>query len=110
MLGVLPDDGSKSALLRGVRRRLKPGAPFVLVDQCLDRTTPDFERRVDRYGSYARASGVDPQVVAKATAALRANPGLVPLERDEALIAEAGFRDCEPFYLGMAWRGWLALA
>ena len=110
VLGLLPDDGSKSALLHAIRRRLKPGAPLVLVDQCLDKAAAGFEPRLNRYASYARASGVDPHVVDQARAALEANPGLVASERNEALIEEAGFRDLEVFYVGMAWRGWLALA
>ncbi len=110
VLGVLPDDGSKLSTLRGIRRRLRPGAPFVLVDHCLDRSAPDFERRLERYAAYASASGVDPEVVGNAKTHQRSNPGLVSFERDEALIDEAGFHDREPFYLGMAWRGWLALA
>ena len=110
VLGVLSDDGSKLATLREIHRRLKPGAPFVLVDHCLDRSAPDFERKLARYATYATTSGVDPEVVANAKTHLRTNAGLVPFERDEALIDEAGFRDRETFYLGMAWRGWLALA
>lgn len=110
VLGVLPDDGSKLSALRGIRRRLRPDAPFVLVDHCLDRSAPDFERRLERYAAYAGGSGVDPEVVRNAKTHLRTNPGLVSFERNEALIDEAGFRDRELFYLGMAWRGWLALA
>jgi tRNA (cmo5U34)-methyltransferase len=110
VLGLLPDDGSKGATLREIRRRLEPGAPFVLVDQCLDRSAHDFERRLGRYAAYARASGVDPAVVEQARAQLRTNPGLVSPERDEALLREAGFGDCEVFYVGMHWRGWLASA
>lgn len=110
VLGLLPDDGAKLALLEGVHRRLMPGAPLILVDQCLDRAAPDFERKLDRYAAYALASGVDREVVASARTALRSNAGLVAPERDEALIDEAGFRGREAFYTGMAWRGWLALA
>lgn len=110
VLGVLPDDGTKNSVLHGIRSRLKPDAPFVLVDQCFDRSAPDFERKLDRHVAYAGASGVDPQVLEKAKTATRANPGLVPFEREEALIEEAGFRNWELFYLGLAWRGWLAFA
>ncbi|MDJ0789449.1 MAG: class I SAM-dependent methyltransferase [Myxococcota bacterium] len=110
VLGVLPDDGSKGRTLGGIRRRLKPGAPLVLVDHCLDKDAPDFERRLGRYAGYARASGVDPEVVEQARAATRENPGLVPGTRNEELIDEAGFSHREPFYLGMGWRGWLARA
>lgn len=110
VLGVLADDGSKLSTLREIHQRLKPGAPFVLVDQCLDRWAPDFERKLSRYAAYAIASGVDAEIVENAKTHLRTNVGLVPPERDEALIDEAGFRDRELFYVGMAWRGWLALA
>lgn len=110
VLGLLPDDGTKAATLRGVQQRLKPGAPFVLVDQCLDREAPDFERKLDRYAAYARASGVDEEIVGIAREQLRTNEGLATAERDEALLAEAGFRDVEVFYVGMAWRGWVASA
>ncbi len=110
VLGVMPDDGSKLSTLREIRRRLKPGAPFVLVDQCIDRSAPDFERRLERYAAYASASGVDPEVVENARSHMRTNPGLVGFEREEALLDEAGFRDRELFYLGMAWRGWIAIA
>ncbi len=110
VLGLLADDGTKSSTLAETRRRLRPGAPFVLIDQCLDRSAPDFESRLDRYAAYARASGVDAEVVGKARAQLQANPGLVSPERNASLLEEAGFRDCEVFYVGMAWRGWLASA
>ncbi len=60
VLHVIPDDGTKARTLENVHRRLKPGAPFVLVDQCIDRSAPDFEQRVERYGAYALASGSTP--------------------------------------------------
>ena len=30
--------------------------------------------------------------------------------RNEQLLDEAGFRDVDLFYVGMAWRGWVAYA
>lgn len=110
VLGLLPDDGAKATALREIHRRSKPGAPFVLVDQCLDRSAPDFGRRLERYSAYARASGVEPEIVERAQAQLRSNPGLVPPERNVSLLEEAGFQDQELFYVGMAWRGWIARA
>ena len=110
VIGLLPDDGAKEALLRGVHARLRPGAPFILVDQCIDGSAPDAATRFERYAAYARASGVDPEVVTQAKAALESNPGLVAPERNEALLDAAGFRERELFYLGMAWRGWIAVA
>lgn len=108
VLGMIPDDGSKLTLLTKIRYRLRPGAPFVLVDRCDDRERFNFERNVDRYAAYARASGVDAATVAGAYASQKANPGLVPAERNEALLAEAGFTATELFYVGMGWRGWVS--
>lgn len=110
VLGLVPDDGAKLALLNQTRGRLRPGAPFILVDQCIDRSAPDAERRLARYADYARRSGVDPETVAAAKAAVTTAQGMVPASRDEALLRESGFRDAEVFYTGMAWRGWVAYA
>ena len=110
VMGLVPDDGSKLAMLLDTRRRLKPGAPFILVDQCIDRSAPDFERRLDRYADYARRSGVDAVTVIGARAAVGALETMVPASRNEQLLGEAGFHDVEVFYVGFAWRGWVAYA
>lgn len=110
VLGMIPDDGSKLQILQGIRRRLKPGAAFVLVDRCDDRDGPDFDRNIDRYVAYAAASGVDPATLKGANASQRANPGLVPAARNEALLAEAGFTGVHTVYFAMNWQGWAAYA
>ena len=110
MLGLVPDDGSKLDLLVEARRRLEPDAPFILVDQCLARSDPEFERRLDRYAAFAELSGVDDETVAAARAGVADAPGMVSASRNEQLLREAGFRDIEIFYVGMAWRGWAAYA
>ena len=110
VLGLVPDDGSKLALLQEVRRRLRPDAPFIVVDQCFDRSAPDFDMRLDRYAQYARRSGIDIETVASAKAAIGALQSMVTAGRNEDLLKEAGFHDVELFYLAMAWRGWVAYA
>ncbi|MFO1106282.1 MAG: class I SAM-dependent methyltransferase [Amaricoccus sp.] len=110
VLGLVADDGSKLALLRETRLRLREGGAFILVDQCIDRSAPDVERRLTRYARYALRSGIDAETVAGARAALAALESVVPDWRNEELLREAGFRTIEVFYTGMAWRGWLAYA
>ena len=110
VLGLVPDDGSKLDLLRQAHQRLSPGAPFILVDQCLDRCAPDFDLRLDRYAAYASRSGVDEETIAEARRAVGGLQSMVPAARNEHLLAEAGFAGTELFYLGMAWRGWIAYA
>ena len=110
VLGLIPDDGSKLATLHEIRLRLNAGAPFVLVDQCIDRSAPDLERRLDRYAAYARRSGVTAEAVVGARMAVGALESMVPASRNDQLLHEAGFHDVEVFYVGMAWRGWVAYA
>ena len=110
VLGLVPDDGGKLALLSEARRRLRPSAPFILVDQCIDRAAPDANRRLDRYAAYALRSGVDEATVAQAKVAVGALSTMVPAWRNEELLGQAGFHDAEVFYVGMAWRGWVAYA
>lgn len=110
VLGILPDDGAKLATLKAIRHRLKPGAPFVLVDRCDRADNPQFDRNMDRYVAFAAANGVDPETLKNARASHRGNPGMVPAERDEVLLAEAGFADIEHFYHAMNWHGWVAYA
>ena len=110
VLGLIPDDGSKLATLREIRRRLKPGAAFILVDRCDSADNPLFDRNMDRYVAYAEASGVDPETLKNARNSHRGNPGLATAARDEALMAEAGFTGIESFYHAMNWHGWVAYA
>lgn len=110
VLGLIADDGSKLDTLREIRRRLKPGAAFVLVDRCDDPKSPLFDRNIDRYIAYATASGVDPDTLKNAHASHRGNNSLATAARDEALLAEAGFTGIETFYYAMNWYGWVAYA
>lgn len=110
VLGLVPDDGNKLDLLKQARARLRAGAPFILVDQCLDRSAPDFAQRLERYAAYARRSGVENSVVAGAKSGVGALESMAPAWRNEQLLSEAGFNDAEVFYVGMAWRGWVACA
>lgn len=110
VLGLVDDDGGKLALLNGVRSKLKSGAPFILVDQCIDRSAPDVEKRLARYANYALRSNIDPDTVRSARTAVAAMQSMVPAWRNEELLREAGFREADVFYVGMAWRGWIAYA
>jgi tRNA (cmo5U34)-methyltransferase len=110
VLGLIPDDGAKLRTLQDIRARLKPGAAFVLVDRCDSVDNPLFDRNVDRYIAYATLSGVDPNTLGNAKASHRGNKAMATAERDEALLAEAGFTGVETFYFAMNWRGWVAYA
>lgn len=109
-LHMIPDDGAKLATLQAIRSRLRPGAPFVVVDHCLDKSDPHFERKLGRYALFASDSGAPPEDVARACDGIRQFVPMISREREAQLLAEAGFGDSEIFYAGLLWTGWSARA
>lgn len=109
-LHFVPDDGSKERTLTEVRRRLKPGAPFVLVDLCIDLASPDCGVALNRYRDFALESGADPDLVNSTCERLTNVLRMVSLARNEELLSTSGFTKVELFYAGLSWRGWRALA
>jgi tRNA (cmo5U34)-methyltransferase len=109
-LHFVPDDGAKERTLTELRKRLRPGAPFVLVDLCIDLASPEGSVALDRYRNFALESGADPERVDETCERLVHVLKLVGPARDEAVLAASGFSHVELFYAGLAWRGWRALA
>jgi len=109
-LHFVPDDGAKEQTLREIRRRLKPGAPFVLVDLCIDLGSPDSAIALNRYREFALESGADLEQVETTCGRLVNVLKLVSAARDEELLGIAGFSQVELFYAGLSWRGWCGLA
>jgi tRNA (cmo5U34)-methyltransferase len=109
-LQLVPDDGRKLEALRAIHERLAPGAPFAVVDNCIDLTAPDADRRLERYLRFAVASGADAAHLEKAKELVKSGLGLIAPARKEALLAEAGFSGTELFFAGLSWRGWITYA
>lgn len=109
-LHFVADDGAKFETLQAVRARLKPGAPFLLVDLCIGKNASDYEVRLARYRQFALDSGAPRDQADSTGKRLRDVLQLVSPERDLALLAEAGFADVDLFYAGHSWRGWVAYA
>ena len=107
-LHFLPRD-ERLRTLAALRRRLRPGAPFVAAHHSI----PAGEERalwLGRYAAFAEASGVEPtQARGAASAIMERLPVLTP-EEDEALMREAGFAGVALFYAGLTFRGWVARA
>lgn len=93
-----------------IRRRLRPGAPFVAAHSSFPQRDAQRARWLDRYGAFAVSSGADPEKVAKGRAMVEANLMLLAPEDDAALMVEAGFTDVEMFYAAFTWRGWVGYA
>jgi tRNA (cmo5U34)-methyltransferase len=93
-----------------IRRRLKPGAPFVAAHSSFPQGAGERAAWLSRYAAFAVASGADPAEAEKARAAVAAALGTLEPEHDEAILREAGFSDVTMFYAAFTWRGWVAYA
>jgi tRNA (cmo5U34)-methyltransferase len=93
-----------------IRRRLKPGAPFVAAHSSFPQDDGQRGPWLSRYAAFAVASGADPAQAETARASVDAHLNLLSPEQDEAILREAGFSDVTPFYAAFTWRGWVAYA
>jgi tRNA (cmo5U34)-methyltransferase len=109
-LHFVPDDGAKVETLKALRARLRPGAPFVLVDLCMDLRARGATRQLRRYRDFALGSGADRADVDATCTRLVNVLKLVSPRRDRELLQEAGFRKPKLFYAALAWRGWVSRA
>jgi len=93
-----------------IRKRLRPGAPFVAAHGSFPQEAGARDRWLDRYAAYAVASGGDPDQVAKGREAVATHVAMLSPEADEAVLRAAGFTGIELFYAAFTWRGWVACA
>lgn len=96
--------------IRAIRRRLRPGAPFVAVHGCLPAQRPARDVWLDRYAAYPLTMGVEAEQVAQARASVDAAAPMLEPAQDEALLKEGGFPDAELFFAAFTWRGWIGHA
>jgi tRNA (cmo5U34)-methyltransferase len=96
--------------LREVQRRLKPGAPFVIAHLSLPLDDAERATWLSRYVSFSVDSGADPDKAAHAATTVGSQLPILSPEQDEALLRAAGFTNVSLFYVGFAFRGWVAYA
>lgn len=91
-------------------RRLKPGAPFVMVHTSFPQTADARSLWLDRYAQFAVASGVERDVAENARKmASEMSPSYDP-ETDEKLMRNAGLQNISMFFAAFTWRGWVGYA
>jgi tRNA (cmo5U34)-methyltransferase len=93
--------------LMEVRRRLKPGAAFVIAHLSFPQGEPERDLWLSRYFSF---SGVEATKREESRAAINAQLTILDPEQDEASLREAGFSGVMQFYQGFAFRGWVTYA
>ena len=109
VMHFLADDGAKLNFIRAVGERLKPGAPFVLVDL-------EGEKGSDEYNLLSAAwknqqlfmrdehAKVDEEFVMR-----EKEVHFIPRERIEALLKEAGFVSVHKFFKAYLFGGYVAI-
>ena len=106
---VARDDRRRT--LAEIRRRLKPGAPFVMAHISFPQGTPEEQQLwLSRYVAFAVSSGVDADSVRNAASVIASTLPLLAPAEEEALLQEAGFTGAQTFYQGFTFRGWVAFA
>ncbi|HKS55081.1 MAG TPA: class I SAM-dependent methyltransferase [Steroidobacteraceae bacterium] len=105
---IAPEERSRT--LREIHRRLKPGAPLVVAHLSFPQVEKERALWLSRYVSFAVSSGVDPERVANARAAIEAQLPILAPEQDEAILRDSGFANVSLFYAGFTFRGWIAYA
>jgi tRNA (cmo5U34)-methyltransferase len=93
-----------------IRRRLKPGAPFVVAHFSFPQAEEQRAVWLSRYAAFAVASGIESARAEEARAAIGARLHILSPDEDEAILREAGFSGVSLFYAGFAFRGWVAYA
>ncbi|SMQ72169.1 tRNA (cmo5U34)-methyltransferase [Devosia lucknowensis] len=98
------------ATLKGLHKRLKPGAPLVLAHMSFAQDGPSRSRWMQRHAAFAIANGIDPAHAESGRQAMLERLHLLSPEAEEAMLDEAGFSGVSLFYAGFDFRGWVAYA
>jgi tRNA (cmo5U34)-methyltransferase len=105
---LAPEERLRTAI--DIRRRLKPGAPFVAAHASFPQGEGERDLWLSRYAAFAIASGVDPERAQAMRATVEAHLNMLTPVQDEAILRDAGFCDVSQFYAAFTWRGWVAYA
>jgi len=96
--------------LKQIRRRLKIGAPLILVHLSFPQTEPERSIWIARHVAFGLSNGTDPTRVKSARRAINDRLTILSPEDEVAMMQEAGFSNTALFYAGMSIKGWAAYA
>ena len=91
-----------------VHARLKPGGVFVAMHYSISQNRAERDLWLSRCAAFAISSGVDPEQARTAAAAIGEQLPILAPDQDEELMRKAGFSDISIFYVGLAFRVWVA--
>lgn len=93
--------------LRQLRRRLKPGAPLVLMHISITEAEPARTQWLSRHVTFG---GTPAAQVEQAISTMKARLTILAPEEEEVMLQAAGFSGVSLFYAGLSFRGWVAYA
>ncbi|MCA6215078.1 class I SAM-dependent methyltransferase [Ideonella sp. B7] len=96
--------------LREIHSRLKPGGVFVAMHYSIPHNPEERELWLSRCAEFAISSGVDRNQARTSAELIGQQLPILSPKEDEALMREAGFNEISTFYIGLAFRGWVARA
>lgn len=100
----------RRSILMEIRRRLKPGAPFVAAHFSFTQGEGERELWFSRYAAFAIGSGIEPEKATNAISAMNERLTILTPEQDESMLRDAGFTNVMQFYMGFTFRGWVGYA
>jgi tRNA (cmo5U34)-methyltransferase len=105
VLGILPNDAARRALMENVAQRLRPGAPFVFTLACGDPHSEDFE---SPWRWYQRGMGQNADEIEALVRQVRAPDFYWPTEQAITnLLTASGFMQPRRFFQAFWFGGWV---
>lgn len=97
-------------ILKQVRRRLKPGAPFVIAHVSFSQIEPERSQWIARHVAFGVPDGTNLAHLEHSRQAIASRLSVLSPEQDQAMLCEAGFSNISLFYAGFSFKGWVAYA
>lgn len=97
-------------ILSEIHARLKPGGAFVAVHYSISQDRVERDLWLSRCAAFAAASGIDSEQAKASVMAIGEQLPILAPEQDQELMQRAGFSNINTFYMGLAFRGWVAYA
>ena len=109
VLHFIKDVQQKLELLRTIKDKLKPGAPFVLVTAYGDPDDAELQDRINVWKSFFFDVGYDSSKLDEMGKGIM-NISFIPEHQIEGLLAESGFTNITRFYSTGLFAGWICHA
>jgi tRNA (cmo5U34)-methyltransferase len=105
----IPRDG-RLPTLQEIRRRLRPGAPFMMAHMSYAQNEASRQMWSQRNAAFSVSNGMDAAMVETGRQGILARLPILSPEDEVVLLGDAGFTGVELFYAAFGFRGWVAYA